>query len=350
MVAKKNDFELVPYDLKKATIATLEKKYLDLTLPPDDAKSYDMVMGGLSACQKLRKDADDWFDDKKELINKASKHYSEERKKAKAMIIPTEDHLKVIRKAEDDRRAGVKAEKERKEQERILNIQKEINRIAAIPATLVNMSSKEIAKLSAEFEGVLLKQDEFQEFYDEAVRIDDETYSKIQDALIARLAFEKDEKDRKAEAERLEAQRKEQDAKQNKLTEQAAELAKASRLLEAKKKADEQKKREEELVRQIKEKAEKEATEKVEREKQDEIDRAARETKEKAVKEKAEKEEAARQEALKPDKQKLLDFANMILDIGLIDLTDEEAREIFIECLEHLRQEANILKQKAEAL
>ncbi len=154
--------------------------------------------------------------------------------------------------------------------------------------------------------------------------------------------FEASEKARKEEADRLEKQKKEQEAK-------ATELAKIER--EAKEKAEkvekerlekeaqlrreretfehEKKNEADRKAREIEiEKAKKEEREKAEREAKEKVEREA---KEKAEKERVEKLEKEHEEAMKPDREKLRSYRQSLLEIKYPQMSTDKFKEIMVE-------------------
>ena len=336
----KEEFQLVPYDLEVATIEGLKAKYMDIILPPEDKAAYAMVMGGLRECREIRLSVDAWHKDRKTWIVKAGKHYDREKNRVHGLVEPIEDHLKAVRKVEDDRVEAIQAEKIRLEQERVEGIRAKIQAIRekGEPHFLFGKTHTEIQGIVGALMEIPPTSEVFAEFTEDARKALTETMTALEDAYEARVKFEEEEAGRKAESERLEKVRKEQVAEAKRLEGIRKAEEEKSRLereyleterkkvaadkaaLEAEKAAEAQRKRQEEFEKQALENAriaaEKAAIEKVARE--------AREAKEKAEAEAAEK---ARKEALKPDKDKILSWARE-LNQRLLDMRpDLESRD-----------------------
>ena len=226
--------QLVPYSIEMAVVEELKTKYMDVTIPEGDKAAYSMVLGGLRECREIRLSVDGWHKDKKAWIVKAGKHYDKEKNRVHGLVEPIEEHLKAVRKVEDDRLETIKAEQIRIEQERVDRIRTRIA-IMSIPSIL-NLTFKTAADIEAkknEICGILVSSDDFQEFADEAANAKAETISKL-------ILMYEDRKRLEDEAERLEKVRKEQEAEaarlaaEKKAQDEAAAKIKAEQEAEAK--------------------------------------------------------------------------------------------------------------------
>jgi len=292
---------LVEYNITDAAISEMKSIYMELAITDiEDKEQFDavhsarmVVKGKRVEVEKRRKelkaDALAWG---KKVDGKAKEIFEK--------LEPIETHLDGEERKVTDEQKRIKDEADRKEKEKIEK------RIAEFAEVNVHLP-----------------------FFDVAAMTDGYFDSRL---IIARADFEaeqnrlaEEEAARKAESERLEKVRKEQEAEAARLTEekrkideaQAAERKKIDderRAIEAEKKALEDEKRKEQERRdraafeaQAKEDA-RIAAEKVEKERQE---REAWAAKEKADREAAEK---IRQADLLPDKQKLLTFAEALLN------------------------------------
>ena len=285
--------------------------YQILTLVPNDTESYGTCRKALTACIKTRTGID-----KRRLELNA-----EDQKQIKArnsvasqltdLIAPAESHLSELVKGEDARKEAIKAEEERIEKEKIQG------RVDALMEYKLVLPFMEVA---------LWTDEEFETKLTEA--------KTAFEAEVERLAKEKAEReaeDARIIAERAELTRmREEQERQAKIQEEAEKALVAERkALEDAKQAEVERVNREAFEKQAKEnalvQAEKDAAEKVERE--------AREAKER---EEAEKAEGLRLEALKPDRTKLLTFAENLMESknGLIpELTfGSPAYPILLEC------------------
>ncbi|MBU3914401.1 hypothetical protein KKA14_02615 [bacterium] len=315
------EFELTP-----EKITEMVKQYMALTVPAGDNKAYRVAREALTICvhartgidkhrKKLGEDARIWINE----CNAAGKELT-------ALIEPAETHLSSELGAEDARKAAIADEIERKEQERINGIRTKINAIAGLTVGLNGLNSVALQRLADELEAMPLDSKEYMELSAEANITKTQAYGQILVALDARITFEKEEMARKIEADRLEQQRKEQEAEakrldgirfeQDRIAKEAQDKIDAERLemAEARAKFDADRKAEQDriefetvkamLAEQAKIQAEAELKARVERE---ETARLA--------KIEADKKEAAQIEALKSDKEKLTDYTGKILAI-----------------------------------
>ena len=232
-----------------------------------------------------------------EKIDETVARYKYKVKRAAGVKKKVEAHCDALRDetrkpVNDMEAAEAKKKAEADEKERVL-IQ---NRVNALQEYEVVMSVVEVAILSDEDYNILLAESakEFQAEQD-------------------RLAQE--ESDRKAEADRLEKQRLDQEEAQKKIDDANAKIATERQALEDEKKAEQEKKAREEFEKQAKIQAEIDATAKADREAEEAAEEADRKEQEAEDKAEADEKEKARQEALKPDKVKLQEFADKLLEI-----------------------------------
>ena len=348
----KEELQLVPYDLEIATIEALKAKYMDITIPPEDKAAYAMVMSGLRECREIRLSVDAWHKGRKALIVKAGKHYDGEKNRVHGLVEPIEEHLKAVRKVEDDRVEAIQAEKIRLEQERVAGIRAKIDGLHTLAAIRHTMTAAEITDRMDGVADIIIDDATYMEFREEAEKVRDETWHTLEVLEKERSEWEETQAKAKAEAERLEKVRNEQEAQeaklkaaQDKIDKEARKVAAEKAALEAEKRAEEQRKRQEEFEKQALEnariKAEKDAKEKAERE--------AREAKEKAEAEAAEK---ARAEALLPDKEKLIEWVKWFNDsnVPIPKLENDASRAIYNVAMDGIEVILRRVEEEAEAL
>jgi len=266
-----------------------------------------------------------------------------------ALLAPIEDELKATKKTEDDRKSAIKAEKDRIEQERVDTIQAKIRVMQGLSVVSPAMTSKEInERIKAAATTTI--DESCQEFRDHADTIKSQALEALGKALEDRLAWEKQETERKKEGERLEVIRIEQEKKdaeqkaaQDKIDAENQRISDEKQKLEDDKKAEADRKEREAFERQAKEDA------RIQAEK-DAKDKAELEERERLEKEDAAKEEAERQEALKPDKEKLLAFVLMLLKLDIPDLGSSRAKDLVNAAMDDIINIADKLKRDAEKL
>lgn len=336
--------ELVPYSLDAVKVEELKAKYSGVTILPEDKNAYKMVMGGLKECREIRLAVDEWHKAKKAWIVKAGKHYDQEKNRVHALIAPIEDHLKAVRKVEDDRVAAIQAEKVNREMARVAGIRAKIDAMSM--AQVINAPFKTSADVAAKMTDicdVFVSPEGFAEFTEEATRVKSETIAALTDIYedrkrieeeSERLAKQKAEQDairqaQEAEAKRLDDLRKAEEEKARK--EREAIEAEKRRLQEEKDRA--------EFERKAREKAEADAKAKVEREAKEKADREAKEAAKKAAK-----------EARRPDKEKILAYANAVLSVPRPEIKDPFIQKVLENFSTNIGVIATTLKAQMEGM
>ena len=294
------ELAVVKYNVNEAEISKMASIYMELTVKDlEDKEGFDSVHAARMVMVKHRTSIDKTRKKANEEAQSFIKNNNDNAKKLLALIAPIEDHLT-------------------KEEDKVVNEKKRI---------LAEQEAKDRAKTEARING-LMQYGVVKPFMEVATMGDGEydallfTAKTAWEAEQKRIADEKIrieaekaeiEKARKEEAARLEEQRKLQEAERLRLDAIRKEQEEAAKKIEAEKKALEDAKRKEQerkdreafekqAADNARIKAEKEAAEKIERE-----------AKEKKAREEAEIAEKARLEELKPEKIKLIAYANNLL-------------------------------------
>ena len=335
------DNQVVKYNIDMAVIQEVNEKYKDITEIKDSA-GYAMVMAGLREYRELRLTVDAEHKKLKKDALEYGRAVDAEKNRIRDLITPGEERLKSVRQAEDDRKAAIKAEKIRKEQERIEGIRARIADIQKLGLSLIGLSADQLKSRKAEMLEIDITEDDFQEFKAEAETVMNDTYAAVCTALEERVKADIEAAAQKAEAERLEKIRKEQAEEAARLEAEKKKIQDEKDRIQAEKDAEIARKDREAFEKKVqeeaKEKAEREAKERAE---QEERDRVARE--------RAEADEAARVEALKPDKDKLLNMAGTLNDIQWPIVSSVNAQMILKTAREGVARIANeIIKQTEE--
>ena len=322
--------EIIKYNVTDAAIAELKEKYAGLVIT--DHASYETVRLAIADCRTRRTDVEARRKELKAAALEYGRRVDGEAKRITAALLEVEEPLKAEKQKIDDEKARIKKEKEEAEEARkaailvkIFDIQKRINSLFGLTATQLKEKFLEAFEIE-------ITEEEYQEFTQEAQNNKDNVLNVLKDAMLEREAWEKQEAERKAEAERLEKQKKDQEETQRKLDEEKAKL-------EADKKAEERRKREEEIERQAKEKAERELKEK--------LDREAREAKEK---EEAEALEKKRKAAQAPDKEKVLSYVDELTGVVAPVCLTDQGREIVKAAYKYHLRAIAVLREGAEKL
>lgn len=328
---------IATYNVTDAAIAEMKESYGKLTIKGlDDREGYKAVHEARMVVKNTRvgieKTRKALGEEAREYLNKVNG----EAKRIIGELEPVEAHLAAEEKKIDDEKERLKAEAERKEQEQLQG------RVAKLVGLGCHFDGEKYVLGSNEATVTQIKQ------------ASDETFNNFLNAVEAdakKIAEQKaaEEAARKAEEEKLAAERaelerlrKEQEEREAKIRAQQEEIERQKREAEAEKQRAAQEKeraaREEQERKEAAERAKKLAEEAA---KQEEESRKA--------KEEADRIEAARQEALKPDKDKLLHFGNVIALLVIPEVKSTEALEVsaWIKA-ELVRVQRGIVKKAAE--
>ena len=313
---------LVEYNITDAAIAEMESIYLSLLITDiEDKEQFDAVHSARMTVKGKRVDVEKRRKELKADALAYGKLVDTEAKRITGKLEPIESHLDAEEKKVTDEQKRIKDEADRKEKEKI---------------------DKRIAEF-AEFNVHL-------PFFDVAAMTDGYFDSRL---IIARADFEAEQKRlageaaaRKAESERLEKVREKQEAEAARLKAERLifedELRKISadrKTLEAEKAAEAQRKRQEEFEKQAVETA-RIAAEKAEKDRQE---KEAWEAKEK-------EEEHKRKLALRPDCDKLNDYADSLLSLVEPEVDSPEAKAVMLWAVKELNDLAGCIKIKAKEL
>ena len=303
-------------------LVELAGKYIDVT-EIKDVTDYRLVMrGGIelmkarTAIEKTgraaRKDARDYCDailmEEKRLIGITSRE---------------ENRLRGMRKDYDDEQERIAEEARLIEQRRIADITERIQAIKRQVDGLLGSDSTAIQMRLDAVNTIVCNESLFAEFAEQAAEVKAGTIETLTTLLEAREEFESqmaenrrialEQAERQAEIDkRAEEQRKTQEAEQARLDAKAAELQRKQDEIDAKLKAEEDRKlaeerAEAEKIRQEKERLEQEEADRI---RQEEADRL-------------QAEEDARQEALRPEKDRLIDWLKKLRFIDGVELHDK---------------------------
>uniref|UniRef100_A0A6M3XS99 Uncharacterized protein n=1 Tax=viral metagenome TaxID=1070528 RepID=A0A6M3XS99_9ZZZZ len=317
--------EIVKYDVTEAAISEMRSLYMDLTVKDiDDKEGFEavhsarmVVKGKRIAVEKQRKDFKaDALDFGRRVDTEAKKIFS--------LLEPIEGHLQEQEDVVINERKRIQAEKEAAEQARIQDMIDSLALVGCIMPffDLATMTDEAFTVLYAEKKAAF-------------------------EAEQSRIAEEK-----RLEIERLEKERLEREAEAKRLADERAELdkikaeqeAERKRLKEEQDKIDAEKRKAERIAfeKQALENA-RIAAEKATKEK------AEREAAEKVAAEAKAKDEAERAEKLRPDREKLLSFANSLLEIRAPEVSDTRAQGVADTAIAEIYRIANrIIKQSKD--
>jgi len=214
---------LAEFSITPEKVAVMAKEYMTLTVPPEDTKAYKVARSALTVCVTTRTGTDKR---RKQLGEDARMWITECNTAAKDLIAPlapVEEHLRAELQTEDDRKAAIRAEEERVERERIEAHRKRIAEIQASALVPPTMNSESISTIRVALDSIDTSESAFEEFWTEATKTKDAALNALIIARSARVVWEKDEEERKAESERLDKVSAEQEEKKKWLLE--AQLA-----------------------------------------------------------------------------------------------------------------------------
>lgn len=342
-----NELGIVKYDVTDIVIAEMRTQYMALTVKSlDDEAGFRQVHAARMVVKDHRVAVEKKRKDLKADALEYGRKVDSEAKRITALLEPIEFHLLGEEEKVTKEKERIKAEKIRLEQERVAGIRAKILEITGYTPGLIT-TAREIQGMIDALDDIDITTEVYQEFAGDAARTKANVLSELQIYLKDRLAWEKAETERKAESERLakeKAELRDESERLDKIRKEqereTARLAAEAAALEAYKRAEEQKKRDEEFKRQALETARITAE-------RDAIEKVAREAREKQEREAEEAEEKARQESLKPDKEKVQQWARALQEC-LLELapmlSSPEAKRIMAEA------EAKIDKAVSAAL
>ena len=219
-------------------------EYQSLTVVSGDTASYKEAR---AACTMLVHTRTRVEARRKDLLREYREQVNQVADALLAPLTPVENRLKAELKAEDDRKAAIKAELEAIEKKRVNAIKASIFELVNY-ANAQGKTAEQIGKRIAAIESHVIGEETYQEFMTEAILARATTLKTLRDALAEREKVEREEAAHKAEAERLERIRLEQEAENKRLeaerTQHAEELRQARLKIEAAEKrlAEEQRK------------------------------------------------------------------------------------------------------------
>lgn len=284
-----------------------------------------------------------------------------QRKKARDFLDDLKTEVLKPLTAWKEEQERLKAEEMRIEKERVDKIEMRIESIRQMAVNLGFMTSDEIKVNLTVLSAMDISESEYQEYQETAMRVVHEVFAQTEEALKKRIEFESEQAAQKAEAERLAKVAAEQKAEADRLEairkeQEEKEREAQERLKAEQKRIDEglEKKRREIQAEADRLEAEKKAN--AEAEAKEKADREAAVQAEKEAKEKAEREEVERvekekrAEALKPDKEKIIAFAEIVLLLAPPKVESNEAAELLRIAAERIFRIAEIMKEDAEYL
>ena len=347
--------KIIKYNVNAAEIAKMSDIYMNLVVKDvEDTEGFEAVHSARMVMVKHRTAIDKLRKGTNADAQKFIKKNNADAKELLSLMEPIESHLTSEEKKVTDEQKRLKEEAEQKARKEIEG------RIAALAKYNYTAPFMEIAGLSDdEYEMILATVKDNYEF--EQKRLADEEAARVAEskrleAVAKKQKIEADrlsklKADQEAEAERI---RLEQEVAAKAQEEERKKLVAERYAIEAAKQAEIERKEREEFEKEAAEKArikaEADAKAKVIADALREKERIDREARERVEKEKAEVEEKERQAALRPDREKLNIYAQMILDVPPPNVADERSHAICLNAKKQLTGIATKIMEQAKEL
>ena len=328
--------EIINFNITDAALTKLAERHKDV----DAYKDFEAAKAAATECQKLRKKLTEAHKFKKADALAFGRRLDAEKNRIMGLIEAVEEPIRT-------QLTEIKEKAEREESARVEKIEAEIERIKAFANDRHDLTVEQLEERRETLALIKIDGELFQELTDQANTFKDEADAKLRIALV-------NEQERVAEAEKLEAQRKEQAYKQKELDERQDKLdaEEADRKSEQAKRdqeaagklAEENAKRQYELDKQAEEQA-------AEQKKID--DENARITQEATDKEEAERKEQEEKEAAElaalqaPDIEKLDKLVEQIEAIAMPTVASQAAEDILTYVRSDIRELAKNIRHYA---
>lgn len=207
----------IKYPVSTTDLNALLEQYKDIPDIDPDAdedlvgKQYQFVLSGHKAFVKARTGIEKTRKRLKQPALDYGKKVDEIAKEFQAMINKNEDKLQVQRKKVEDNEARKQREAEEKEEARIDAIKTKIHNVKNLPLQHFNSSTDDITKALESL--TVISEEEYEEFFDEAVQNQNYVISQLQTARDNKILVENAEKiqaDKDAESKRIQDEKDEQ--------------------------------------------------------------------------------------------------------------------------------------------
>jgi DNA repair exonuclease SbcCD ATPase subunit len=359
--------ELQKFNVTDAAIAKMSADYMGLTINGlDDKEGFNVVHKARMDVKNRRIEVTKIGKELREDAIKYQKTVIAEEKRIVGLLAPIEDHLAGEENKIEAEKARIKAEAEAKESARI---QARVDRICSFGAIFNGQTYKAYQQEIPVSAVKILSDVDFEIFIGKIERA-----KEAEEEAIAKIKAEQE-----AESERLKKIREEQEAEAKRLAEISRQQAEEAARIKAEQEEAVRKLREEQeaIEREKKRMADEEAARlkaaedekrRVEEEKQRAVElekakvaaaerakkeaeeKAKREAEEKAETERLAKIEAERQEALRPDKEKLMAFADLVESLTSPKMNDTTAQTIVDNAKTKLTRMADSIRKEARSL
>lgn len=338
------NLELVPMGIPELTEANLQlmaAQAEELTINQETGKGYQEVRAAHIQVKGYSTQIKQRLDELNKPLNEQRRKNNEMADRLQKIIAPIIETLETKRIGWETIKAEAKAKLDQEERNRISGIRAKIDQIADIPTTISGMyDSAGILIVANEIKAREISTEEYCEFADEARKTRDRAHLTLLTMHDTLVKTEREEAEQAAIQAELDAKRKEQEAE-------------TKRLDEIQKAQDEKERKEREAIE-----AEKRKIEEAKRAEQERIEHEAR--KKEAAKQarlKAEVEakaaaekkalEKAEIERLKPDCQRMIEWADELAAIKAPVFADEKFQNFAVVMVKPIHGIASSLKQFA---
>ncbi len=350
-LAKVTPMEVIDFDITEEALVAMEEEYKGMEIT--NSKDYQAIVSAIAVTRGYRVQVKEAAKAAKVKAQAFIKDANAERDRLTDRLFEIETPLKATKKVVDDEKEAEKAEKERLEKVRVAEIQVRITSINNMVTGIGSLTAEQLDKLMTDVAALNIYEDEYQEFSDHAVQVQADAFKAVELAHKERVKLDQEAAAHKTEGERLAKEREAQEKEAERLEEaeiaQREQAAKKRARIELERKEQQDILDAQRLAQEAEAKRLKDIQDKIEADKKEEEERkehekwmkkaeerekelaaAAKLQTEKDAKEKVEREKAKaeRQEALKPDKQKLLEMADMLEGLILPNIKDKEAEVI----------------------
>lgn len=347
------------YSLKLADVAEMAQEYLKLEVVLGDKESYGIARKALTICVRARTSTDKTCKDLKADALQWQRDVNAARVSITDALAPIETHLKAELKKEDDRLKNILEEKRQNAIDRVNGIKAKIDDMQNYTVNMHLFSVVDFVAIIKKIDRIEISLQEYQEYAAEAKATRENVLNILTERHQDKLKQEQEDEARKAENERLAKQKAEQEKKDEEIKVAQEKIKNAQDAAEAKRKTEQDK--------LVKDRADiKEGQDKLESEKKvfaqtkvqvtyggggspkpksEHVEVPTPDGVGSANVDKAGIDEMARLAELQPDKEKILAFADGLLDMGHPVLKAEIANDIlrnFLDGVDHLIEELKI--------
>lgn len=301
--------QIVKYDITDAVIEKMRENYMPLKISGiNDKENFTAVHEARMVVKNHRVRVEQRRKELKVDALEYGRRVDGEAKRIFNLLEPIEKHLQMEENRITEEKERIKEEARQLEENRVNKIKTSIETIRELQFKAHNAPSEAITEITKRLVSYEITHEEFQEFTEEAKSLKDETVLKLKEIFELKSQQEKDDAKRKAENERLEKIRIKQEADQKIIDDERAKL-------EADKQAE-----------------------------QDRLERLRIIE----LRDKNEKDAKARQDALKPDREKIIDYAEKVLSIQAHYIQDNDLQATFSIAIKTIQSTATNLKTAME--